>query len=170
MGRDKATLPWGNGTLLDHMLALLSTTVESVRVVGRSELPDQVAGMGPLGGIVTALAASDTEENLIVAMDLPRLTPEFLRAFHRRFLESAHPLIACQIEGRFPLCLGVRRVLRPEIQRRIEQHRLSIQDLIASSQSELLKESFLGELNIDASIFANVNTPEDWASQQKSDP
>jgi molybdopterin-guanine dinucleotide biosynthesis protein A len=170
MGRDKAALPWGGGVLLDHMVALLSTTVEHVRVVGRDELPDRVPGHGPLGGILTALDVTDTEENLIVAVDLPLLTPEFLRAFYDRFLMSPRPLLACQVEDRFPLCLGVRRALRPEIQRRMEGRRLSIQDLIASVQSELLGESFLTKLNVDASIFANVNSPEDWARLQKLNP
>lgn len=170
MGRDKAALPWGDRTLQDHMVALLSTTVGPVRVVGPAELPDRVPGKGPLGGILTALDVSDTEENLIVAVDLPLLTPEFLRAFHARFLVSNRLLMACRVDDHFPLCLGVRRALRPEIQRRLEEGRLSIQELIATSDSELLKEPFLAELRVDPAIFTNVNTPEDWERLQKFNP
>jgi molybdopterin-guanine dinucleotide biosynthesis protein A len=81
MGQDKAMLHFRNHSLLDHMVQLLSTVANPVRVVGRGILPDQIPDCGPLGGILTALDASESAMNLIVAVDLPLLSPEFLQWF-----------------------------------------------------------------------------------------
>src|SRR5574342_801833 len=84
MGRDKATLKWGTDSLLNHMVQLLSTVVGAVRIIGRDDLPDRIPGKGPLGGILTALETTDREANLVLAVDLPLLTPAFLKMFHSR--------------------------------------------------------------------------------------
>jgi molybdopterin-guanine dinucleotide biosynthesis protein A len=162
MGRDKASLQWGNGSLLDHMVQLLSTVVDRVRVAGRGDLPDRVAGRGPMGGILTALETTETEENLVVAVDLPLLTPEFLRQFHARFLASSHPLFVCKAGETYPLCLGIRRTLKSEVARRIETGNLALHSFINQSDAEVLETGF------DPSIFANANTPEDWVKLQES--
>ena len=163
MGRDKAALEWGNGSLLDHMVQMLSTVAGRVRVVGRDGLPDRIPGKGPLGGILTALEATDTEENLVLAVDLPLLTPEFLQAFHARFLASPYPLLACRIGDTFPLCLGIRRTLQADVARRIADGDLAIHNFIDQTDSEIVSEIALQDLGFDRSIFANANTPEDWA-------
>src|SRR5690348_14599122 len=108
MGRDKALLEWRGGTLLQHMTGLLATVCNPVLVVGRDELPDLVPGLGPVGGIVTALKHTVTRFNLVVAVDLPFLTSDFLIHFKERCIHSTTPLIVCRISSGFPLCLGVR--------------------------------------------------------------
>jgi molybdopterin-guanine dinucleotide biosynthesis protein A len=156
MGRDKAALEWGNSSLLDHMVELLSTVAGRVRVVGRGELPDRIPGKGPLGGILTALEATETAETLVVAVDLPLLTPAFLQEFHSRFLVSPRPLMACRVDGTFPLCLGVRKSLRDEVARRLAEDNLAIQAFIKDTNAEILEGGY------SPTMFTNVNTPEDW--------
>ena len=43
MGRDKSLLNWHGQTLLNHMVQLLSTAAEPVRIIGREEFPDIIA-------------------------------------------------------------------------------------------------------------------------------
>src|SRR5215207_2671871 len=93
MGTDKATLKWGETSLLDHMLQLLSTVADRVSVVGRGNFPDAIAGKGPLGGILTALQTTDSDFNLFLAVDLPLLTPDFLKMFHSRFRLCSRPIL-----------------------------------------------------------------------------
>jgi molybdopterin-guanine dinucleotide biosynthesis protein A len=162
MRRDKAALPWGAGSLLDHMIQLLSTVAGRVRVVGRGELPDNVPGKGPLGGILTALEHTDRDENLILAVDLPLLTPDFLEWFHSRFQVCSKPLLACHIAGTFPLCLGIRRYVVEDLRRRLAAGKLAVREFIEESDPELLEEKELVDLGFAPSIFRNVNTPEDW--------
>src|SRR5262245_29800782 len=111
LGRDKALLPWpvAQGlTLLDHMTGLLQTVCQPVRVVGRNPLPDATPGIGPIGGLQTALHNSQTLNNIVVAVDLPFLTSEFLKYFKERCQQSNRQLTACKIGSSFPLCLGIR--------------------------------------------------------------
>lgn len=162
MGQDKASLKWGNGTLLEHMVLLLSTVAEPIRIVGREDLPDVIPGKGPLGGLLTALQSTDREANLCLAVDIPLLTPDFLVMFHSRFLVSSRPLLACRIGGNFPLCLGIRRELLSEVARRVADHRLAIRALVEESNAEILEEDEVERWGFDAAMFANLNTPKDW--------
>ena len=157
MGRDKAALPWHGRTLLDHMIGLLSAAADLVRVVGRGELPDRVPNRGPLGGMATALEVSETDANLVVGVDLPLLTPEFLQYLRLRTEESTRPIVACKLESNFPLCLGLRKSLLPAIEQRLASGKLSIHTLIETSGAELFSWP-------DAAIFKNINTPADLAN------
>jgi len=166
MGRDKAELAWGRGSLLDHMVRVLSTVASPVRVVGRGDFPDRIPGQGPLGGILTALEASETEKNLILAVDLPLLTPAFLQLFQRRFAETPQPVLACRIADSYPLCLGIDRNCLPDVAVRIEAGNLALHRFIAETPSEIIEEQDLLKLGHDPSIFSNANTPQDWAKLQ----
>ena len=152
MGRDKATLKWGTGSLLDHMTLLLSTVADPVRVVGRGDLPDRIPGKGPLGGILTALETSDREDNLFLAVDLPLLPQAFLELFHSRFLASPKAVLVCRTGGDFPLCLGLRRVLIADVARRVEAGNLAVHAFIEESNPEILEEHHLQALGFDPSL------------------
>ena len=154
MGRDKALLDWHGRTLLEHMIDLLSVVTDGVHVVGRDPLPDRLPGRGPLSGIATALETSPTDANIVVAVDLPLLTQEFLKYLRAKLEISRHSLLACKMESGFPLCLGLRRGLLPQIQQRLAAGELGIRRFIETSDAEILSWP-------DASIFKNLNTPED---------
>lgn len=162
MGRDKALLAWHGRTLLEHMIDLISSATDFVRVIGRDEFPDLIAGQGPLGGILTALHVSETDANLVVAVDLPLLTPDFLKYFQERLEKSLRAIVACRIEDRYPLCLGVRTSLLPRIQNRVEEGRLSIQSLIEDNEPDLILEPELTRCGFTPHIFKNINTQTDF--------
>ncbi len=90
MGRDKALLPLGDGRLLwQRQLDVLQQLGPGELFVSgpRREgfppelicLPDEQPGRGPLGGIASALGAAGAAFLVVLAVDLPRMTPEFLR-------------------------------------------------------------------------------------------
>jgi molybdopterin-guanine dinucleotide biosynthesis protein A len=164
MGRDKALLDWHGRTLLDHMIHLVQTVAHQVRVVGRDSLPDEMPGLGPLSGIATGLEATVTDANLFVAVDLPLLTPDFLKFLRHRLEASSHPLLACKIGSEFPLCLGVWRPMLPEIKKRLITRQLSIRALIESGMAEVVSETQLIGLGFESSMFQNINTEEDYLS------
>ena len=162
MGRDKALLNWHGTPLLGHMTALLQHATNDVKVVGRNHLPDRQPGLGPLSGIETALTVTLTDNNLIVAVDLPLLTKEFLVFLQRAAESSKCPLLACKIGSHFPFCFAMRRRLLPEIQRRLSEGDLTIRGLIEASDAEIISEAQLRERGFEPAIFRNINTPEDY--------
>jgi molybdopterin-guanine dinucleotide biosynthesis protein A len=148
LGQDKALLPWhreGNSrTLLDHAIARLQRVCNTVSIcadrtdLGRTEavIPDTLPGSGPLGGIVAALEQSTTEWNIFLAVDLPLLPVEVLKALIA-CVKPAEPIpvsagehIVCvipQLEGLpQPLCGLYRRILAPGLRRALETGNLKI--------------------------------------------
>ena len=87
MGRDKALLELDGHPLIEHALAKFRVLGFSPSIVGsRPDLArfapvisDNFSHVGPLGGIEAALAASDADQNLFLAVDLPWLPVDFLR-------------------------------------------------------------------------------------------
>lgn len=83
MGRDKAHLPTGTGTLLERIIDRLSPVVDHVMVAGGAPLsipgarwvPDARPGAGPLAGMAAGLAALSGDLAWIVACDLPDVEP-----------------------------------------------------------------------------------------------
>ena len=80
MGRDKALLEWRGATVAEHLAGMAGRLVGQVCLVGEPDryrhlplrsIPDLRPGNGPLGGLETALAATDAEFNLVLACDQP---------------------------------------------------------------------------------------------------
>ena len=86
MGSDKALLSWAGETLIQRTLAIARQACRQVFICGARELygkfgevlEDAAPGHGPLSGIQAALHATETELNLILSVDLPLMTAEFL--------------------------------------------------------------------------------------------
>ena len=163
MGQDKATLDWHGHSLVDHMVQLASTAAGRVRIIGRDGLPDRIPGCGPLGGILTALEITETGKNLILAVDLPLLTPDFLQMFVAEWARSARHILVCRIGTDYPLCMGIDRTLLAAVGERIAAGKFAVHQLIEESGAEVLEEDAIHAFGFPSSIFHNVTTPEDWA-------
>ena len=60
------------------------------------------------------------------------------------------------------MCLGVRKDLTPEVERRVVSQNLSIRAFVQESQVEILEEDEMRGLGFGVEMFVNVNTPRDW--------
>src|SRR2546425_4076850 len=125
MGRDKALLEISGVPLLVRPAGLIEPLVAAVTVIGSPEryaslglrvIPDAVAGVGPLGGIATALRFSASAWNLILGCDLPYLTAKWLDWLMARALDSqADALLPGKPRGVEPLCAMYRTSCAPAI-------------------------------------------------------
>lgn len=87
MGRDKALLEFNGRLLIERALDLVREIGLEPRICGsRPDLarfvpvvPDNYPGCGPLAGVEAALAASGSDLNLFLPVDLPLLPPAFLQ-------------------------------------------------------------------------------------------
>jgi molybdenum cofactor guanylyltransferase len=94
MGRDKATVELGGRTLLARQIALARTVgATEIFISGRSGVEygttgvhlvtDRFAHAGPLAGIERALTEMSAPHLLVLAVDMPQLTPELVQKLAR---------------------------------------------------------------------------------------
>lgn len=140
-GRDKLREPVGSGWLVDRPIAALRAVFgpcvaavgechESVAARADLVLPDRLPGIGPLGGIVSALEASDGGV-FVLAGDLPAMTETTVR----QVLDAAAaapdaPAVLAQTSGVEP-CIGIyRQAALPELRRAAADGRHAMHDAI----------------------------------------
>lgn len=91
MGRDKALIPVAGTTLVEGSVAALRAAAatpvvvvggdaEALRGLGLQVVPDLWPGEGPLGGIITALRAVDTDVVVVLSCDLTEASAVAVRS------------------------------------------------------------------------------------------
>lgn len=188
MGRDKAFLRFDGKPLIEHSLALARDIGASeVLISGRTGqdfsgqgcpvIVDAIPDRGPLGGIERALDAARYPLVLVLAVDLPHMTPVLLRwlcgsgreesrdrdAFHRGPTDGsavgAVPLLHGQPEPLAAIYPGRAHEL---IRRMLMERRLSARGFSEACAQQGMVCALPVPLEHEA-CFANWNTPEDMA-------
>lgn len=89
MGTDKSMLPINGRPMVEHICGQLRGTFAKILIstndtekfacLDLDVIPDRIPDQGPLMGIASALEASDSEFNLVVACDIPQIDLPFAR-------------------------------------------------------------------------------------------
>lgn len=172
MGADKAFVPLDGRTLLARALELARSVTSNVQIVGEAAkfrafapaVEDVFAGCGPLGGIHSALRVSSAPLNLVLAVDLPFVTPELLKFLIARASGSQATVTVPRVAGGFqPLCAIYRREFADGAERALHAGRYKIDALFDPKQTQVICEDELQACGFSAEIFRNLNTPEELA-------
>jgi molybdenum cofactor guanylyltransferase len=172
MGKDKVFLEYQGRTLLARALDLARSVTPGVHIVGSQDkfaafapvVDDVFRDCGPLGGIHAALLASQTELNVMLAVDTPSVSTAFLEYLidQARKAPDAAAVVPRAGGGWQPLCA----VYRPEFAKVAEQAlragRNRIDPLFGMVRTRVVEESELEHANFPTGIFRNLNTPEEW--------
>jgi molybdopterin-guanine dinucleotide biosynthesis protein A len=167
MGRDKARLPYRESTLLTHALGLLREVTPDVAILcgperryedfGAPLVIDAVCGVGPLGGLYSALlsASIDKRERIVwLGVDLPLVPPTTMDQLLRE-LERADVAMARTTRGVEPLCAAFRTAPTLEsVRRALLDGRLKLTSALASLM--------VHTVDADDESFVNVNSPEEY--------
>ncbi len=167
MGRDKALLPYRGSTILTHALGILREVTPDVAILcgpesryedlGAPLVIDAVCGVGPLGGLYSALlsASIDEREQIVwLGVDLPLIPPSLLEQLLRE-LEVAEVAMARTSRGIEPLCAAFRTEPTLEaVRRALLDGRLKLTSSLASLR--------VHTIDGDDAHFVNVNSPEEY--------
>lgn len=166
MGQDKARLPYQGKTLVEHVAGAVAEAAGSVMLVGAPEryqglhfavLADSRTGLGPLAGIHTALAASQSDWNLIVACDMPAVSGPFLETLlSAAEISAGDCLIPVGPSGRRePLCAVYHLRCLPAIRAALDRDVRKVTQALDGLRVITWNVS-------ESRWFQNVNTPEEW--------
>jgi molybdenum cofactor guanylyltransferase len=177
MGRDKALLEWQGIPLALRAAETLRPFVSEVKLLGPSSrfahlgipvIEDEPAVAGPLAGLCAALEHSRFDWNLFLACDLPLVTPQLIEIIVRKAnLCTAQAVVPQTGEARQPLCAAYHRNCLPIIRAAIAWGERSINRILGDVRTESLGPDGAMEARQWDRMFANINTPEDWAGLHK---
>jgi molybdopterin-guanine dinucleotide biosynthesis protein A len=177
MGADKAFLDFDGRTLLERTLELARSVTDAVRIVGGREkfvpfapvVEDVFSGHGPLGGIHAALRSSNSDLNLMIAVDAPFVSRALLQYL---ILEAHHApeataVVPCCNGHRQPLCAIYRREFAEVAEKALIAGKNRIDVLFDVVKSRVIDEEELERAGFSADLFCNLNTPEDVEEKRK---
>lgn len=140
MGSDKAVALFDGSPLITNAVQIFKSAGLSVKIAGsRSNLsqfsaeipetiPDTFPESGPLGGVHSALAASSSEWNVFLPVDMPLMPPSLLAALLLRAQRIGTPVTVPKLNGRiepFPVVLSLQSL--PIIESRLQSLELGCQ-------------------------------------------
>jgi molybdopterin-guanine dinucleotide biosynthesis protein A len=185
MGTAKAFLDFGGEPLIVRTARLLEPLVAAITVVGSPEhyrplglraiadqdfrIPDNAAGgLGPLAGIASALTATDTIWNLILACDLPYLTTEWLDWLLARTMVSSQQIVMPRTSsGLEPLAAVYRRECALPIVASLERGVRKVTDALQEFRIEFVSENEWADLDPEGKALRNMNTPDDYEKARR---
>ncbi len=178
MGTDKALLPFRDQTLLAHALQIAAAVAEKVVIVGPRArysmfgevVEDVYTGCGPLGGIHAALGATQTEFNLVLSVDMPLMSPEFLRWLLDQACNTSDLIVVPDaLGGQQPLCAVYRRSVQELAEQALKNGDYKIGHLFSHAPTCYISEAEMREAGFTPEIFRNVNTVAEYESLAQED-
>ena len=171
MGTDKAFVTLNGRTLLAQALELARSVTPDVRIVGDAAkfarfapvVEDLFLECGPLGGIHAALRSSQTDLNLMFAVDVPFVSAEFLQYLISRARSSvgATVTVVRARGGWQPLCAVYRRDFADAAEEALAAGRYKIDPLFATQRTLVIDEDEMKSAGFSPNMFRNLNTPEE---------
>ncbi len=173
MGRDKALVEFGGEAMWRRQLHLVEA-LEPIEIFvsgpRRADFPASLRSIddvgpsrGPLSGLTAALQAAKTGHVLVVAIDLPLMTAEFLNELRGKIGPGRGVvpfLVDAKMGKKFyePLAAIYPRECRPVAERQLAGSDWSMQSFVR----EAVVAGILNEVEIppsDRAMFRNVNEP-----------
>lgn len=169
-GVDKWTLPVGGQRILDRQLSALRHIAEHILIVtddphrfrasGLRVCADLIPGAGPLSGVYTALVRAPSEHTVVVACDLPFLTPSFLLHLVTR-VGLTDAVVPRGVDGPQPLCAVYAQSCIEPIRSCLGRRELQVSALARAIHVTHMEAPEIAPFDPDGTLFLNVNTARD---------
>lgn len=168
MGRDKGLMLFKGRPLIQYVIEQLEPTVKRVVLVannpaykdfGLEVIEDTIRGIGPAGGIYTALKHTDASPNFIVSCDMPFITTAAIEFIIRSSFQSqiTLPVHHQRIE---PLCGIYLKECLTKWYELVRQNIVRLNDMI--TYFKLLKLNVDNNELFSDTLFQNINTQYDF--------
>ncbi len=141
-------------------LIIITNTPDEYAHLGLPMYEDLIKGLGPIGGIYTALSSIPNEAGFFVACDMPLLSRELIHHMVKERGDSdvVVPRISGMMETLYALygkgCLS-------SIKRQIDLREYQIIRIFKDVNVQYIEEDDLREFDPDLKSFMNINRPEE---------
>lgn len=179
-GRDKGALLVGGRSIRERQLAELATLTHDILIVGGGadrpgneidetlaegapagrRVADRVPGLGPLGGLHTALLEAMGDLTIVIACDMPYVSAPLLGHL-ATLARDADAIVPYTDRGYHPLCAVYARACLEPIARRLAAGRLKMTGLFDDVRVRVVAVEELRAFGDVDRLLANVNSPAD---------
>ncbi len=144
---------------------IISTSSDAYLSFGLKTIPDEIPGIGPMGGIYSALKQSKTEKNMVLSCDLPFVSKE-LMSFILKNSDGYQVAVSWQGNQHYePLCGFYHVSVLDQMKAFIHKINYKLPDLF--------EEIIINKLDINnnlafytENLFLNVNSKHDLATAE----
>lgn len=181
MGRDKAALNQAGEPLVRRVVARLQEALPQVLVIGPDTLrplvpgvrviPDREPGLGPLGGLVTALHATTTPWVFLAGCDMPFIAPLLVREMVRLAMESPSTQVVLlrTATGHHYLHAIYAASCLPAAERLLASGERSLHALVDALAVREVPPELVERYDPRGLSVYNVNTPAEWERARELD-
>ena len=171
MGFDKSTMVLQNKKLIESTIKKLDSLFDDIiisvdSIEKKSEFNhakiavDKVKGVGPLGGMISALEMAQSDKLFVIPCDMPVIDTKYI-SFMMKYMDD-NEIILSEKNGYFEPFPGFySKSLIPRIEELINQNRRSIRSIFECSRTKVISESEWKKLGFSEEIFTNLNTTQD---------
>lgn len=171
MGRDKAVLPFGEETMLSHLVNTFRPHFDLVAVslnkagrfdtAGALEVVDRHPGDGPMAGLEAAFLETGADVIFLTGTDLPLGDPALAK--HLLELRGDHDVCLIRSEkGPEPLFAVYSSACLPAIQKALAEGRRSMFHMLQEVRTLEIPAERLTQFDVQK-VLTNVNDPEEYA-------
>ncbi len=142
-------------TLAERAWRILGEACDHRLAMGKAEdgleLPfpltdDRSTTRAALAGVVAGLRAAPTDTAVVLPVDVPLVTPDILKKLAKACADAASTRSG-------PLPAAFRKRALPVLERRLEEGQLALHEALAELDTR--------RVEVDETLLANVNTPDD---------
>mgnify|MGYP000857397867 FL=1 len=169
MGRDKALVEVDGKPMIQHAIDVLLPQVKELIVIGDPRkyrrfhddiIPDELEGLGPLGGIVTAMGHARYDHLLVLACDVPEVNAKLLEKIKFHFPMDGDALVPRHQDFVEPLVAGYDRRCAEPFTELLSKGVLRMTEALAAVRTHYL-DVVPGQDGWPEDLFRNVNGPDD---------
>jgi molybdopterin-guanine dinucleotide biosynthesis protein A len=175
MESDKAFLPFGNETMLECVVRIVSSVVDPRQVVvvaaADQQLPslkaivvrDTVEHQGPLPAIAGGFAALPpaTAAAFVTGCDTPLINPALIEYLFTQ-LGDADVVVPQDAERLYPLCAVYRTNILGSIENQLTSGRRSLHQFLEQLNAKFISVETLRKIDPELLSLRNVNSREDY--------
>ncbi|HDR4513604.1 molybdenum cofactor guanylyltransferase [Bacillus cereus] len=178
-GEPKALASWQGSTFIEHILKVMTSTLQEVVVISHSDIKERVEklvqvpviediphykGKGPLSGIVSGIEYIEADWYAIMPCDAPNVSREWFTILLGQ-TSNEYDAVVPIINGRKqPLLAAYHNRVKEKIYALLQEEKRSMVQLLSQCNVKYIAGE---DVQANADWFINVNTKEEYVQAQK---